>query len=413
MRLPARRNRMPRSIVPLVALALLAAEATAAAAPAAPRSSLPVEADAWLLMATKSGQVLAAERADRRYAPGSLAKAMTAYLVFQAAATGRIDLSDRVRISEREWRMSGSQMFVEVGERITVDKLLQGMLVAGGNDAAHALARHLGVSVAAFVDLMNQEARQLGMEDTHFVNPSGLPAPRQHTSARDMATLARALIRDFPGQYQRFADEAITHNGITQRNRNPVLGIVHGADGLVTGYTERSGYNLIASARQEDMRLLAVLLGAETTGDRLQGAMLALRHGFDDFTTVKVREADRVIERARVWKGRSDFVDAVLAEDLYVTVSPEQARSMSTRPRFPQTLEAPLKEGDRIGSLEVGTTKTLIERQPLLAGHPVAAGSWLDYAVDTVQLKWRAFWREQRRDLFAHDATRSGKEPRS
>lgn len=404
-----RRQRTPRRTAQLSGIALLAAQAAAPAAAAAP--SPPVEADAWLLMATGTGRILAAEHPERRYPPGSLAKLMTAYLTFRAAASGGIDLHDRVRISAPEWRMSGAQMFLEVGESITVDRLLQGMLVAGGNDAAHALARHVGVRVATFVELMNRQARVLGMGNTHFVNPSGLPAPRQHTTARDIALLARALIREFPGQYVRFADETITHNGITQRNRNPVLGIVRGADGLMTGYTDRAGYNLVASARQGGMRLIVVLLGAESPGDRLQGAMTGLRYGFREFTTIKLHEADRTIARARVWKGRSDFVDAVLGDELYVTVSRDRADSMTSTPRIPRTLQAPIDKGERIGWLEVATDTELIGREPLLAARPVVAGSWIDIAVDTVRLQWRTFWREQRRELFAHDAERAGHEP--
>lgn len=403
-------DRTPRQITTLVAIILLISAGDAFARPSSPFP--PIEADAWLIMSARTGHILGGRNTDEQYPPGSLTKLMTAYLTFEAAEAGRIGYTDHVRISEREWRMSGSQMFVEVDERITVDRLLQGMLVAGGNDAAHALARHAGIRVDSFVDLMNTRARSLGMRNTHFVTPSGLPDPDQLTTARDMAILARALIREFPDQYRRFSVRAISHNGIRQRNRNPVLGIVRGADGLLTGYTDRAGYNLVASAQREDMRLIAVLLGASTPGDRLQGAARGLRHGFRHFTTVRVAEAHHPIERARVWKGRSDFVTAILKRDLYVTISNDRLDSMQTRTRFPHALEAPLTTSEQIGSFEVVAGAELVARAPLFAANAVATAGWMDYAVDTIRLQWREFWRAQRRELFARDTKDTDKKPR-
>lgn len=378
-------------------LLLAAAAQPAGAAPVVP-------ADAWLLQAVSSGRVLAGRNADERRQPGSLAKLMTAYVAFEAAARGRIDYAERVRISAREWRMSGSQMFLEVDEEVTVDRLLQGMLIAGGNDAAHALARHVGLGVDAFVRLMNRRAQALGMRHTHFTNPSGLPDPQQRTTARDMATFAAALIEEFPKQYRRFTDEAITHNGIRQRNRNPVLGIVRGADGLMTGYTNAGGYHLVASARRDDMRLVAVLLGARTTGDRLQGSMALLRHGFRTYESVRVARANRPLARARVWTGRSDLVDAVLERPLYVTVRRDRADSLETATRLTRALHAPIEAGERVGWLTVGTAAGSLAREPLRAARAVPAGGWIDYIVDTVRLRWQTFWRRQQRELFADGA---------
>lgn len=393
-------------VYPVAALVLLAASLSAGAT-----TGPALQADAWVTTAVRSSAILDSEAAERRLPPGSLVKLMTAYLTFEAIAAGRIEPSDRVRISEHEWRMSGSQMFLEVDERVTIDKLLQGMIVAGGNDAAHALARYIGPGVPQFVARMNRKARALGMDATHFSNPSGLPTPKQRSSARDLGILARSLVREFPQQQERFTDQAITHNGITQNNRNRLIGLLQGADGLITGHTDSHGYHLAASASREDLRLVSVILGAQSEDDRLLGAAAALRYSFDNFETVRLRSADQPIEQAQVWKGQSDFVPAVLADPLYVTVRSDRIESLNARIDFPRTLVAPLAAGERIGWLEVRTDAGPVTREPLLAGHAVPTAGWLDYAVDSVQLRWDRFWREQRQELFAGDPKEAAPKP--
>lgn len=405
-RVPSARDGWRRPLVTLLGLILLAASIAAGASmgPA-------IQADASVTMAMRSETVIDSRAADRHLPPASLTKLMTAYLVFEAIDAGHIDANDRVRVNEHEWRMSGSQMFLEVDERVTIDKLLQGMIVAGGNDAAHALARHLGPGVPQFVARMNRKARALGMDDTHFVNPSGLPASTQRTSAQDLAILARAIVHEFPEQQGRFTDRKITHNGITQRNRNPLLGMVQGVNGLLTGYSESHGYNLAASAQRENLWLVNIILGANNEGDRLLGAAAALRYGFANFETVRLRSADEPVDQVQVWKGQSDFVPAVLGDPLYVTISSDQMESLDAQAEFPNTLVAPLAKGERIGSLAIRTEAGLVTREPLLAGHPVAAAGWFGYTIDTIHLRWDRFWREQREKLFAGEPRDGAQEP--
>jgi len=360
-----------------------------------------VKADAWVLMAVRSGRVLASVHADEPRPAGSLAKLMTAYLTFRAATHGQISLDDPVRVTKHEWEMSGSQMFLKVGEDVTVDQLLQGMLVAGGNDAAHALARHVSGSVEAFVQLMNRQARVLGLDDTHFTNPSGLPDPHEQMSAHDAAVLASDLVRRFPGQYQRFSARSITHSGIKQRNRNPVLGVVIGADGLITGHTAHGGYDLVASAARDHMRLIAVLLGTHSRSNRLADANAMLSYGFREFVTLRVKRAGETVAQARVWMGAADHVPAALTQDLYVTVPRHEMDSVEARAKFPPTLEAPLQEGQQIGALHVTDGDQPIAHAPLVAMRKVASSGWIQYAIDSVELRWQTFWRRQRQDLLA------------
>ncbi|MFA9459814.1 D-alanyl-D-alanine carboxypeptidase family protein [Thiohalorhabdus sp. Cl-TMA] len=391
----------------MLAPALLAFAATASATPAPPD----LNADASLLMATRSGRVLASEHPDKRYAPASLAKLMTAYLSFRALDGGGIAVTDQVRIREDTWRMSGAQMFLGVGETVSVDKLLQGLLVAGGNDAAQALARHVAGSVSGFVRMMNRQADALGMEHTRFANPSGIRHADQYTTARDMATLARALIRRFPSHYRRFRQQEITHNGITQRNRNRLLAFFEGADGLMTGYGRKAGYHLITSARRDRTRFLSVLLGAGSSEARFQDAMAALDYGFRFYETIHPYGAGERIREVRVWKGESDQVAAGVSRDLFLTIPRNRRDALRFRPEIERPLSAPIRDGERLGRLHVDLNGHALARRPLVAQHGVAWGGWMRHVVDTVRLEWKRFWKRQRRKLLAHDEESTGNGP--
>ncbi|MFB6259298.1 MAG: D-alanyl-D-alanine carboxypeptidase family protein, partial [Thiohalorhabdaceae bacterium] len=244
----------------LVAVLVLVTPPAAAIVPEPPS----VEADALYLMEARSSQVLASRQADKQVKPGSLAKLMTAYLAFQALSEDRIALTDRVRISEAVWRMDGSQMFLEVDERVPVRKLLAGMVAINGNDAARALAEHIAGSVGSFARMMNRRAESLGMTDTVLTNPSGLPAPRMHTTAHDMALLARALLERFPQYLDLFNRSEVTHNGITQHNTRRLIRWGQGMGGLMTGRSAQTGHHLVAAAQRKnkDMRLIGAVLGA-------------------------------------------------------------------------------------------------------------------------------------------------------
>ena len=256
-------------------MAMLAVEA-AVVKPTPPK----INARAYLLLDYDSGRVLVEANADERMEPASLTKMMTVYVVLAQLAEGKFQMDDLVPVSKKAWKMGGSKMFIEVGKRVPVEDLLKGVIIQSGNDASVALAEFVAGDEFAFADLMNQYARQLGMTNTNFVNASGLPDPDEYTTARDMATMAVAVIRDFPVQYPLYAVRTYTWNNIKQYNRNPLLMRDESVDGVKTGYTESAGYNLAASAKRGDMRLVSALLGSESEETRLTETRALLGYGF-------------------------------------------------------------------------------------------------------------------------------------
>lgn len=238
-----------------------------------------VDARGYLLMDAKSGQVIVEHNAEQELPPASLTKMMTAYLVEKEIAAGNITEQEMVPISVKAWRMGGSRMFIQEGTRVSVQDLLKGVVIQSGNDASVALAEYVAGSEEAFADLMNNQARELGMDDTHFMNATGWPAENHYTTAHDLAILARAIIRDFPEHYDLYAQKEFTYNGITQHNRNLLLWRDDSVDGLKTGHTEEAGYCLVSSAKQDGMRLIAVVMGTDSEAARARESQKLLSYG--------------------------------------------------------------------------------------------------------------------------------------
>lgn len=314
------------------------------------------------LMDFATGQVLAAQGADVPVAPASLTKLMTAYVVFGALANGRMNLDQRARVSEKAWRMGGTRMFIDVNSDVRVADLVRGMLIQSGNDAAVALAEHLSGSVDAFVEEMNATAAVLGMQESTFRNPHGLPARGHVSTARDLALLARALIREYPQYYSVYAERQFTYNGIAQRNRNALLWRDASVDGMKTGYTEDAGYCIVTSAQREGMRLIAVVLGAPTPRLRNDGAQKLLDYGFANYETRKIYSAGEELDAARVRGGALEFTALGVAEDLYVTIPRGAYGQLAASMDVLAELAAPLVEGAEVGEVKVS-----------LAGKPVAS----------------------------------------
>ena len=254
---------LPHSLFWLLLAGLLAVAPLARAENMIPRPP-EVEARSYLLLDAKSGQVLVEHNADKKLPPASLTKMMTAYLVEKEIQAGNINEQDQVPISVKAWRMGGSRMFVKEGTQVPLVDLLKGVIVQSGNDASVALAEYVAGSEGAFADLMNNQAGQLGMDNTHFVNATGWPADDHYTTARDLAWLARAIIRDYPEHYDIYAQKEFSYNGITQQNRNLLLWRDDSVDGLKTGHTEEAGYCLVSSAKQNGMRLISVVMGTDS-----------------------------------------------------------------------------------------------------------------------------------------------------
>jgi len=374
---------------PTAAPPATAAPPPAAAAHAAPIPAPPaVTARAWILMDHFSGRVLAQQLPDQRQEPASLTKLMTAYVVFAALAEGRLKPTDMVTISEHAWRAEGSRTFVQVGTSIPVDILLKGMIVQSGNDATIALAEHVGGTEAAFAQIMNEYARRLGLTGTHYVNSDGLPSPEHYTTARDVATLANALLRDYPQFYPLFSLREFRWNNIRQSNRNGLLGKDPSVDGLKTGHTDTAGYCLAASAKRSGMRLVSVVMGAPSVKAREEASAALLGYGYTFFETIRLKGANETVLKPHVYKAASDFATIGVQHDVYATVARGQADALQTRAVLThEPLIAPLSAGQELGELTVADASgQLIERVPLVALAAVPQGSLWARAWDSVAL---------------------------
>ncbi len=358
------------------------AQTAAQPIPAAPS----VAARAYVLVDFYSGDILAGSNADQRMEPASLTKLMTAYTVFKELANGKIKLTDQATVSERAWRSEGSRTFVKVNTKVGLEDLLKGMIVQSGNDATVALAEHAAGSEESFVALMNQHAKEIGMEHTHFTNSTGLPNPDLYVTAADMAKLARALIHDFPEYYKWYSVKEFTYNGITQYNRNKLLWRDIGVDGVKTGHTDTAGYCLIASAKHDDMRLISVVLGTESENSRAKESEQLLNYGFRFYETHALYAAGKPLGTARVWKGVSRDLPLGLSEALYVTVPRGQYKSLAATLEVDMRIIAPVGKGERHGAVKVSLADKLLATRPLVALQDVAQGGWWRRLVDTVKL---------------------------
>jgi D-alanyl-D-alanine carboxypeptidase (penicillin-binding protein 5/6) len=311
---------------------------------------------------------------------------MTTYVVFKALAQGQVSLEEEVTISEKAWRTPGSRMFVEVGKRVSVDDLLHGVIIQSGNDASVALAEHIAGTEAVFAQMMNQYAEQLGMLSTHFANATGLPAEGHVTTARDLATLARALINEFPEHYSWHSIREFTFNDITQSNRNRLLWRDPSVDGLKTGHTEEAGYCLVASAKRDDMRIISVVMGTASEKARADGSQALLNYGFRFFETRLLFEAGQEVTTARVWKSANESSSLGVLEDLYITVRRGTYDQLESSIDMPSIIEAPVAAGQPLGELKIMLGENEVLRAPLRALDDNPAGSFWQRTRDSVSL---------------------------
>ncbi len=325
------------------------------------------------LIDLSSNTVLMGKQADVPTAPASMSKMMTILMVLERLKAGTLALDDTFPVSKKAWQKGGSKMFVKVDTRVSVDDLLHGIIVQSGNDACIVVAEGLAGSEEAFSADMNARARELGLNDSRFVNATGWPAEDHLMSARDLAKLAQILIEEFPEYYPLFAEDTFTYNDITQKNRNPVLSAEIGADGLKTGHTEASGYGLTASAKRGDRRLVLVLNGLDSVSQRAREAERLLEWGFRSFEGVTLFNAQGLVEEAPVWLGERASVPLVLADKLAVTM-PRQSRSqMQVTIRYDAPIPAPVRKGDTLGTLQVTAPGFEPVERPLIAGADVGA----------------------------------------
>lgn len=363
---------------------------TAVPAGAAPTPTPPaLAAKAWLLYDVTANRTLAGEKADERVEPASLTKLMTAYLAFDAVKRKQLSLEQQVSVSETAWKAPGSRMFIEPRRPVTVDELLNGMIIQSGNDASIALAELLGGSEAAFAGRMNQEARRLGLEGTHFMNATGLPDPQHYTTANDLAKLTLALIRDFPDQYSRYAVKEYTYNKITQPNRNRLLWADPTVDGVKTGHTDSAGFCLISSSRRGERRLIAVVLGTDSDRMRAQESLKLLNHGFLAWDALRLYGADQAISTARVFKGSEATVGAGFATPFYVTVPKGAGDRLKAALISQQPLVAPVQKGQVIGTLKLTLDGEPFGEYPVTALSNVPVAGFFGRLADSVRLMFQ------------------------
>jgi len=342
------------------------------------QENFPVNANAAALLDFNSGQFLLEKNADEKIEPASFTKVMTLYVVQDGLKSGAIKLKDMVTISERAWSMGGSQMYLKVGTQEPLDVLLKGLAVVSANDACVAVAEHMSGKVEMFVEEMNRKARELGLTNTTFVNVHGLPADGQVTSARDMAILASHYIKDYPQVLNLHSMQEFTYNNITQRNRNGLLNMNVGVDGLKTGYIKTSGYHLLATAQREGRRLIAVVMGAEKPKIREAEALNLLNYGFRNFILMEVLKKGGAVKTIPVKGGKFDTVELIAQDSVIITVPVREKESVKTTESIPAQIAAPIKKGAVVGkvTVEVGGKQT--RQVNVLAKNDVPRG-WQRY----------------------------------
>ena len=345
-----------------------------------------IAAKAYILMDHNSGIILAANNENEKRSPASLTKLMTSYVVFKRLKEEFITLDDEVKISEKAWRTGGSKSFIEVGKMIKLEDLLQGMIIQSGNDASVALAEHVAGSEGTFVLFMNDYAQQIGMENTRFENASGLPHDDQYTTAKDMALLSSAMIREFPVYYEWYKQKEFTYNNITQTNRNKLLFTDSTVDGLKTGWTQKAGYCLVTSANRVDMRLISVVLGSDSPAIRTSETEKLLDYGFRFFETQSIND---ISHQVRVYKSEKANIKVGVADSSFLTLPRNQFRYTTQTINLNQDLIAPINQGEQVGELVVSFNDQNIATLPLIALENAPEAGFISKMIDTIKLLFR------------------------
>lgn len=344
-------------------------------------------AKSWLLIESGSGQELAAQAPDERLEPASLTKLMTAYLTFAALRQGTIKVDQMVPVSERAWKTGGSRMFIQVNTQVKVDDLIKGMIVQSGNDACVALSEAVAGSEDNFAQMMNREAQRLGMKASSFRNSTGLPDAQHYTTARDLATLAGALVRDFPEDYAKYYSiKEFRYNNITQPNRNRLLWLDPTVDGMKTGHTDAAGYCLISSAKRGPRRLVSVVLGTASDSVRAQESLKLLNYGFQFYDAVQLYAKNQTVSSLKVWKGQEAVVKAGFASDFILAVPKGYGPKVKAELVSQQPLIAPVAQGQVVGTMKVSVDGKPYGDYPVLAIEAVPVAGIFGRMIDSIRL---------------------------
>jgi D-alanyl-D-alanine carboxypeptidase (penicillin-binding protein 5/6) len=351
----------------------------------APPPELAVKA--YLLKDFNSGTDIVSYKKDDRIEPASLTKIMTAYVTFDAIQHGHLKLDQILPVSEKAWKVEGSKMFIEPNKPVSVDELLHGMIIQSGNDASITLAIGVAGSEEQFAEMMNRQAVKLGMTGTHYMNATGLPDKDHYTTANDLATLASALIRDFPQEYKRlYSVKEYTYNKITQPNRNRLLWIDPTVDGMKTGHTETAGYCLIASSKHDSTRLVSVVLGAANEAMRASESQKLLNYGFQFYESTLVYKQFQPVNSLRVFKGQEKTVTASVANDFYLSLPKGHYTRVKASMTSKHPLIAPIKAGQEIGKIIFSLDGKVINEQKLVASKSIEEAGFIGRIIDSVRL---------------------------
>lgn len=348
-----------------------------------------IAASSFIVMDAFSGEVIVEQNADQRLDPASLTKMMTSYVADYELRQGNIRLDDEVLISTNAWAQNfpgSSVMFLQSGKTVSVENLLKGVTISSGNDATVALAEHIAGSELAFVDIMNQHAKLLGMTNTHFANPHGLTFENHYTSARDMAILAQAKILHFPEEYKIYSEKEFTYNGIRQPNRNRLLWRDPSVDGLKTGHTEKAGYCLVSSAIRDGMRLIVVVMGTRSDEARFQETQKLLAYGFRYYKTIKPYNKGQHIATVDIWGGKKKQVNAIIADDVYVTIARNQEENVKAELALNKYIQAGVSKGQVLGEITLTVDDKVLLKQAVVAAEDVEKGGFFTVLFSKIKL---------------------------
>lgn len=352
-----------------------------------------IDAKSWLLIDMNSGQVLSENAADERLEPASLTKLMTAYLTFDAIKQGTLQLNQLINISENAWRTGGSKMFVRVNTQVTVEDLIKGMIVQSGNDACVALAEGIAGNEENFAQMMNNQAKRLGMTASQFKNATGLPNPEHYTTARDLSILTTALINDFPEFYKKYYSiKEFTYNNIKQPNRNRLLWLDESVDGVKTGFTDNAGYCLISSANRDNRRVLSVLLGAKSANGRINESAKLLNWGYVAYDSVQIVPANKVLANLRVWKGEKNEITAKASQAINLVIPKGYANKVQynfvpvtgDENNGGEKLVAPIVKGQILGKIVVSIENKTFMEIPVKSDEQIEQGSLWRRFIDSI-----------------------------
>jgi len=348
-----------------------------AASPSAAEDSFKTDAEAAFLLDLETNQVLFEKNADQSIPPASMSKLMTAYMVLEQLKDGRLRMDDTLPVSEKAWKKGGSKMFVEVGKRVRVDDLLRGIIILSGNDACIVVAEGLAGSEEAFARDMTEKGREIGLTNSTFKNASGWPHPEHRMTARDLATLARRLIEDFPEYYGIFAERDFEHSEIRQPNRNLLLGRVRGVDGLKTGHTDEAGYGLVASAMRDERRLISVAVGLKSPDARALENERLLEYGFRRYRNFELITKGQEIGHASVWLGSAATVPLIVEQDVKISMTDRARRAMKVKLVYESPVPAPVTVEDQLASIRIEAPGVAIEDIPVFAGADIGKADFV------------------------------------